>query len=160
MNTNKQLHVGITTKPIPINVLYAGKKEIFTINLNIVKNSDNISNTTRNSFDNNAETYSCVTLCILHDGHLTANQLIREIVKTEMFYAIDTAFLKRFVAIFNIADYDQLTAILISGKYTYPDELSCHRKALLGDLQPLEDLNNYIEMCKALASQCFDEKTE
>ena len=58
---------------------------------------------------------------------------------------------------FAIPDYDTLAAVLISGRYTYPEELSCHRKAILGDMQPLTELNAYVEQCKSLAAQCFDE---
>lgn len=73
-----------------------------------------------------------------------------------MFAHIDATFLKRLVALSSILDYDTLAAILVSGKYTYPEELSCHRKVLLGNMQPLKELNAYVEQCKSLAAQCFD----
>jgi hypothetical protein len=78
------------------------------------------------------------------------------IAKKGMFAHIDATFLKRLVALFSIPDYDTFAAILVSGKYTYPEELSCHRKALLGNMQPLKELNAYVEQCKSLAAQCFD----
>ena len=74
-----------------------------------------------------------------------------------MFDYIGVTFLKCLVSLFAIPDYDTLAAVLISGRYTYPEELSCHRKALLGDMQPLTALNAYVEQCKGLAAQCFDE---
>ena len=141
-------HVTITTneamtsEPTPIVRSYAGQKEITTININVTKNADG--------------EYQCQTLSISHDGRLSASDIIKIISEKGMFGYIDVTFLKCLVSLFAIPDYDTLAAILISGKYTYPEELSCHRKALLGDMQPLTELNAYVEQCKVLAAQCFD----
>ena len=93
-----------------------------------------------------------------HSGsHLTANDVVKIIVQQGLCASIDTAFLKCLVATYNIPDYDTLAAVLVSGSYTYADELATHRKALLGDVQPLADLNAYVEQCKRLAAACFSE---
>ena len=131
----------ITSEPTPIVRSYAGQKEITTINLNVTQNADG--------------EYQCQTLSISHEGRLSASDIIKTIAEKGMFAYIDVAFLKCLISLFAIPDYDTLAAVLVSGKYTYPEELSCHRKALLGDMQPLTALNAYVEQCKGLAAQCF-----
>ena len=132
----------MTSEPIPIVRSYAGQKEIITININVTQNADG--------------EYQCQTLSITHDGRLSASDIIKTIAEKGMFDHIGVTFLKCLVSLFAIPDYDTLAAVLISGRYTYPEELSCHRKALLGDMQPLTELNAYVEQCKVLAAQCFD----
>ena len=133
----------MTSEPIPIVRSYSGHKEIITININVTQNADG--------------EYQCQTLSISHDGRLSASNIIKTIAEKGMFDHIDATFLKCLVSLFAIPDYDTLAAVLVSGRYTYPEELSCHRKALLGDIQPLTALNAYVEQCKILAAQCFDE---
>ena len=142
MNIIETTNEAITSEPMPIVRSYAGQKEIVTININVTQNDDG--------------EYQCQTLSISHDGRLSASDIIKTIVEKGMFAHIDVAFLKCLVSLFAIPDYDTLAAVLISGRYTYPEELSCHRKALLGDMQPLTELNAYVEQCKILAAQCFD----
>lgn len=141
MNIIETKNEAITYEPTPIVRSYAGQKEIITININVTQNADG--------------EYQCQTLSISHDGRLSASDIIKTIVEKGMFAHIDVAFLKCLVSLFAIPDYDTLAAVLISGRYTYPEELSCHRKALLGDMQPLTELNAYVEQCKVLAAQCF-----
>ncbi len=142
MNIIETKNEAITSEPTPIVRSYAGQKEIITININVTQNADG--------------EYQCQTLSISHDGRLSASDIIKTIVEKGMFAHIDVAFLKCLVGLFAIPDYDTLAAVLVSGRYTYPEELSCHRKALLGDMQPLTELNAYVEQCKVLAAQCFD----
>ena len=133
----------MTSEPIPIVRSYSGRKEIVTININVTQNADG--------------EYQCQTLSISHDGRLSASDIIKIISEKGLFGYIDATFLKCLVSLFAIPDYDTLAAVLVSGRYTYPEELSCHRKALSGDMQPLTELNAYVEQCKSLAAQCFDE---
>ena len=142
MNIIETTNEAIASEPTPIVRSYAGQKEIITININVTQNADG--------------EYQCQTLSISHDGRLSASDIIKTIVEKGMFAHIDFAFLKCLVSLFAIPDYDTLSAVLISGRYTYPEELSCHRKAILGDMQPLTELNAYVEQCKILAAQCFD----
>ncbi len=142
MNIIETTNEAMTSEPTPIVRSYAGQKEIITININVTQNADG--------------EYQCQTLSISHDGRLSASDIIKTIVEKGMFAHIDVAFLKCLVSLFAISDYDTLAAVLVSGRYTYPEELSCHRKALLGDMQPLTELNAYVEQCKILAAQCFD----
>lgn len=142
MNIIETTNEAMTSGPIPIVRSYAGQKEITTININVTQNDDG--------------EYQCQTLSISHDGRLSASDIIKTIAEKGMFAHINATFLKCLVSLFAIPDYDTLAAILISGRYTYPEELSCHRKALLGDMQPLTELNAYVEQCKVLAAQCFD----
>ena len=143
MNIIETTNEAMTSEPTPIVRSYSGRKEITTINLNVTQNTDG--------------EYQCQTLSISHDGRLSASDIIKIISEKGMFGYIDVTFLKCLVSLFAIPDYDTLAAVLISGRYTYPEELSCHRKALLGDMQPLTELNAYVEQCKVLAAQCFDE---
>ena len=143
MNIIETKNEAMTSEPTPIVRSYAGQKEITTININVTKNADG--------------EYQCQTLSIPHDGRLSASDIIKTIAEKGLFGHIGVAFLKCLVSLFAIPDYDTLAAVLISGRYTYPEELSCHRKALLGDMQPLTELNAYVEQCKVLAAQCFDE---
>ena len=132
----------MTSEPIPIVRSYSGHKEITTININVTQNYDG--------------EYQCQTLSISHDGRLSASGIIKTVAEKGLFAHVDATFLKCLVRLFTIPDYDTLAAVLISGRYTYPEELSCHRKAILGDMQPLTELNAYVEQCKSLAAQCFD----
>ena len=141
MNIIETTNEAMTSEPTPIVRSYAGQKEIVTININVTQNADG--------------EYQCQTLSISHDGRLSASDIIKTIVKKGMFAHIDVAFLKCLVSLFAIPDYDILASVLVSGRYTYPEELSCHRKALFGDMQPLTELNAYVEQCKSLAEQCF-----
>lgn len=142
MNIIETKNEAMTSEPTPIVRSYAGHKEITTININVTQNDDG--------------EYQCQTLSITHDGRLSAPDIIKTIAGKGMFDHIDVIFLKCLVSLFAIPDYDTLAAVLISGRYTYPEELSCHRKAILGDMQPLTELNAYVEQCKVLAAQCFD----
>ena len=142
MNIIETKNEAMTSEPTPIVRSYAGQKEITTININVTKNADG--------------EYQCQTLSISHDGRLSASDIIKTIAEKGMFDHINATFLKCLVRLFTIPDYDTLAAVLISGRYTYPEELSCHRKALLGDMQPLTELNAYVEQCKILAAQCFE----
>ena len=142
MNIIETTNEAITSEPIPIVRSYAGQKEIITINLNVTQNADG--------------EYQCQTLSISHEGRLSASDIIKIISEKGMFGYIDVTFLKCLVSLFTIPDYDTLAAVVVSGRYTYPEELSCHRTAILGDMQPLTELNAYVEQCKVLAAQCFD----
>ena len=142
MNIIEMKNEAMTSEPTPIVRSYSGHKEITTININVKQNADG--------------EYQCLTLSISHDGRLSASDIIKIIAGKGMFAHIDAIFLKCLVSLFAIPDYNTLAAVLISGRYTYPEELSCHRKAILGDMQPLTELNAYVEQCKVLAAQCFD----
>ena len=142
MNIIETTNEAMTSEPTPIVRSYSGRKEIVTININVTQNDGE---------------YQCQTLSISHDGRLSASDIIKIIAEKGLFGYIDAIFLKCLVSLFAIPDYDTLAAVLVSGRYTYPEELSCHRKALLGDRQPLIELNAYVEQCKVLAAQCFDE---
>ena len=142
MNIIETKNEAMTSEPTPIVRSYAGQKEITTINLNVTQNTDG--------------EYQCQTLSISHDGRLSASGIIKTVAEKGLFAHVDATFLKCLVRLFTIPDYDTLAAVLISGRYTYPEELSCHRKAILGDMQPLTELNAYVEQCKVLAAQCFD----
>ena len=143
MNIIETTNEAMTSEPTPIVRSYSGRKEIVTININVTQNDDG--------------EYQCQTLSISHDGRLSASDIIKAIAEKGMFDYVSVTFLKCLVSLFAISDYDTLAAVLISGRYTYAEELSCHRKALLGDMQPLTELNAYVEQCKSLAAQCFDE---
>ena len=149
---------GLASKPQSIVRSYAGGKEIVTLNLNIQQQPSAKQADAPIMDGKTTEAYQCTTISVLHSGSLlTANDVVKIIVQQGMFASIDTAFLKRLVATYDILDYDTLAAVLVSGRYTYADELATHRKALLGDKQPLAELNAYVEQCKQLAASCFSE---
>lgn len=157
-NITKTHTEAITSVPQSIVRSYAGGMEIVTLNLDIQRRPSARQSDAPAIDGETAEAYQCTTLSVLHRGsNLTANDVVKIIVQQGMFASIDTAFLKSLVATYNIPDYDTLAAVLVSGRYTYADELATHRKALLGDVQPLADLNAYVEQCKRLAAACFSE---
>ena len=148
----------LTSAPQSIVRSYAGGMEIVTLNLNIQQQPSARKSDAPAIDVETAEAYECTTLSVLHSGRkLTANDVVIIIVQQGLFSSIDTVFLKCLVATYNIPDYDALVAVLVSGRYTYADELATHRKALLGDVQPLAELNAYVEQCKQLAAACFNE---
>lgn len=149
---------GLASKPQSIVRSYAGGKEIVTLNLNIQQQPSAKQADAPTMNGETTESYQCTTISVLHSGSLlTANDVVKIIVQQGMFASIDTVFLKRLVATYDIPDYNTLAAVLVSGRYTYADELATHRKALLGDKQPLAELNAYVEQCKQLAAACFSE---
>lgn len=157
-NITKTHIESITSAPQSIVRSYSGGREIVTLNLNIQQQPSARQADAPAIDGETAESYECTTLSVSHSGsHLTANDVVKIIVQQGMFASIDTAFLKCLVATYNIPDYDTLAAVLVSGRYTYADELATHRKALLGDGQPLAELNAYVEQCKQLAAACFKE---
>lgn len=159
MTNITQTHTeALTSAPQSIVRSYAGGKEIVTLNLNIQQQPSAQQADAPTMNGETTEAYRCTTLSVLHSGSLlTAKDVVKIIVQQGMFASIDTAFLKRLVATYDIPDYDTLAAVLVSGRYTYADELATHRKALLGDKQPLVELNAYVEQCKQLAAACFSE---
>ena len=157
-NITKTHTEALTSSPQSIVRSYAGGREIVTINLDIQQQPSSRQAEAPAIDGETAEKYECNTISVLHRGSkITANDVVKIIVKQGLFAGIDTDFLKRLVATYNIPDYDTLVAVLVSGRYTYADELATHRKALLGDVQPLADLNAYVEQCKQLAAACFSE---
>ena len=157
-NITKTHTEALTSSPQSIVRSYAGGREIVTLNLNIQQQPSARQSDAPTMDGETDEAYQCTTLSVSHIGsNLTANDVIKIIVQQGLFASIDTAFLKCLVATYNIPDYDALTAVLVSGRYTYADELATHRKALLGDGQPLAELNAYVEQCKQLAAACFSE---
>lgn len=157
-NITKTHTESLTSSPQSIVRSYSGGREIVTINLDIQKQLSPRQADAPTMDGETAEAYECTTLSVLHIGSkLTANDVVKIIVQQGMFASIDTDFLKSLVATYNIPDYDALVAVLVSGRYTYADELAIHRKALLDDGQPLVELNAYVEQCKQLAAACFSE---
>lgn len=154
----KTLTEDLTSIPRSLVQSYAGGKLIVTINLDIKQSVSAKQSDVHILEGEKTEVYQCTTISVLSDTFLNANDVVRIIVQQGMFASIDTAFLKRLVETYTIPDYDSLAAVLVSGKYTYAEELSAHRKALLGDKQPLEELNAYVELCKQLAAVCFKER--
>ena len=157
-NITKTRTEALTSAPQSIVRSYSGGSEIVTLNLNIQQQPSSKQADAPTIDGETAESYECTTLSVLHSGsRLTANDVVKIIVQQCLFASIDTVFLKSLVATYNIPDYDALVAVLVSGRYTYADELAIHRKALLDDGQPLVELNAYVEQCKQLAAACFKE---
>lgn len=157
-NITKTHTEALTSAPQSIVRSYSGGREIVTLNLDIQRQPATQQADAPAIDGETAEAYECTTISVLHSGsHLTANDVVKIIVQQGLFASINTAFLKSLVATYNIPDYDALVAVLVSGRYTYADELATHRKALLGDVQPLAELNAYVEQCKQLAAACFKE---
>ena len=157
-NITKTHTEALTSAPQSIVRSYYGGREIVTLNLNIQQQPSSKQADVPTMNGETAEVYECTTISVSHSGSLlTANDVVKIIVRQGLFASIDTAFLKRLVATYNIPDYDTLAAVLVSGRYTYADELAIHRKALLDDGQPLVELNAYVEQCKQLAAACFSE---
>ena len=158
MNITKTHTEALTSAPQSIVRSYAGGREIVTLNLNIQQHPSSKQSDATAMDGETAESYECTTISVLHSGsRLTANDVVKIIVQQGMLASINTDFLKCLVATYDIPDYDTLAAVLVSSRYTYADELATHRKALLGDGQPLADLNAYVEQCKRLAAACFSE---
>ena len=157
-NITKTHTEALSSAPQSIVRSYAGGMEIVTLNLNIQRRPDTRQADAPTMDGETAEAYECTNLSVSHSGsHITANDVVKIIVQQGLFASIDTDFLKCLVTTYNIPDYDALVAVLVSGRYTYADELATHRKALLGDEQPLAELNAYVDQCKQLAAACFSE---
>lgn len=158
MNVTRTHTEALTSAPQSIVRSYSGGREIVTLNLDIQRQPSSKQADAPTMDGETAEAYQCTTLSVSHSGsNLTANDVVKIIVQQGLFASIDTAFLKHLVATYNIPDYDTLAAVLVSGRYAYADELATHRKALLGDKQPLAELDAYVEQCKKLAAACFKE---
>ena len=127
-NITKTHTEALTSSPQSIVRSYSGGREIVTLNLNIQRHPATQQADAPAIDGETAEAYQCTTLSVSHSGSLlTANDVVKIIVRQGMFASIDTVFLKSLVATYNIPDYDTLAAVLVSGRYTYADELATHR---------------------------------
>lgn len=106
-----------------------------------------------------ADAHACTTLSIVTDQVPTAQQVFRALCENALYDALTTDELADIAQTFAIQTYEELAAALIAGRYTYADELSCHREALLGTTQKLEALNAFVQECKAKARAVFTAAT-
>lgn len=147
MNT-KILHPeDLTTLPRPIVHSFCGKKEILTLNLRPESYTS----------EDGEERFRCTTLSVVNNGRLQPFEVIRLLHSNELFDGLSEAFMKAFAEAFSLTEYEVLAATLVRGLYSTAEELSAHRKALLGDREDLDALSAYVEQCKSYARSAFAE---
>lgn len=145
---------GLTFKPFSIVRSYSNSqgKVHLTINLDVTECE---ASEDENLQDMNTERYDCTNISIMSNSPIKAEEILRLLWKNGMYGHIDKSFLSEFTTIFHIEDYDSLTAMLIGGRYTYAEELACHRKAMNNEMDELMTLNTFVEECKQLAKEVF-----
>lgn len=150
---------GLTFHPFSIVRSYSNSqgKMHLTINLD-VKEREAIEND--NPQNMSTERYDCTTISIISDSPVKAEEILKLLWENNMYSHLDNSFLSEFATIFNIEDYDSLAATLIGGRYTYAEELACHRKAMNNEMDELMTLNTFVEECKQLAKEVFRKEEE
>lgn len=133
---------GIEEKPSVFAISFINGKVLYRINISIAAKEDG--------------TFSCVSLHISSDTKLGFIELLKLVDSEIKLENTDIETIRVIVGRYDISGYDSLVPMLISIRYTFADELSCHRKALLGEEEPLDELNGFVTYCKDIALQIFN----
>lgn len=127
-------------RPVSFNSTMVSKRYAAFVNLDIKEESDG--------------TFSCISLHIISDIKLSFEEVLKAVDGYGYWDYVDEHTVKAMAShFFGHALYEDITPRLIGVRYSVNDELSCHRKALLGDDKPLRELNEYVSYCKELAAK-------
>ncbi len=101
------------------------------------------------------DTYECTTLSIVSTTLPSSNDIFRYLYERGLYPSVSTEEVTELSSALHLDTYDALSAALIAGRYTYAEELACHRKALLGDTEELSQLDTFASECKQMAKDVF-----
>lgn len=153
MNITITASEGLQSPPVPVAMSFTCKFFFFTLNLSV--ESYESEEEALPSPEDGTLRYRCTTVSVGSDVRITPEDMVKILWQKEMYPLLDDVFLCAFARISGCSSYDDFTALLISGRYTYAEELACHRKALNGDTEELMTLNLFAEECKTLAKAAF-----
>lgn len=144
---------GMQSPPVPIAMSFTCKG--FFLTLNLSAESYESEEDVPPSSDGSVLFYRCTTVSISSDAQIAPVDIMKILWQKNLYSLLDDVFLCEMVRISHCSSYDDFAAMLISGRYTYAEELACHRKALNGDTEELMTLNLFAEECKTLAKAAF-----
>lgn len=146
----------LLSQPSPVVTFYTSGLEITTVNLAAEEYTPaDTAEDAEPDMDGGTPRFRCTSVTLTYNGHITADMILKSLWDGGLYGLLDGCFLGAFAARYSFADYNALAAALVGGRYTYADELACHRKALNGDTEDLRTLNLFVEECKQLARQVF-----
>lgn len=146
---------GLQSAPQPVVQMYGRNKQVTTVNVGIKKEEKADGENNITGGDGDGFVYSCTTLSLVSASPVTIGEVLRTLCANNLYGALQTDELAAIAERFGVTIYEALAAALISGRYTYADELACHRKALLGDAEDLAQLASFADECKAMARGVF-----
>lgn len=150
MEANITNNAKLSARPLPVVQSYSRGAQFTTINVGrSAAESDN------GGESEDGQTHSCTTLTVKSASPLSAADVFGLLWTNGLYTSISTEELAAIAERFGLTTYDALAASLISGRYTYAEELACHRKAILGDTAELEELTSFADECKAMAKAVF-----
>jgi len=137
----------LSGEPETIVQSHTRNSQITSIHFNVKKNAK--------QDEEEQDSFSCSMLSIVSGTHLTIEDVMRIIYEHDMWSPLSGKTLHDIALHFDVDNSSDLAAALVSGKYTIAQELSCHRKAINGDTDSLEELNLFVEQCKRKAREAF-----
>lgn len=153
---------GLSGRPETLVRSYTRDNELTSIHLNITEVVDDTttdatvpSGSPDGETEEKVTTYSCTLVSIVSPSHLTIEEIVQVIYRNDLWCYLKSDVLSVLKDTFEVANYEDLTAILVAAKYSMADELACHRKALLGDPTEFDQLNAFVERCKDMARAIF-----
>lgn len=149
MEANITNNTELTSRPLPVVQSYSRGAQFTTINVGRSEAKSDKGN------EEEEQTHSCTTLTIKAATPVAAADVFGLLWANGLYSAMSTEELAAIAERFALTGYDALAASLIAGRYTYAEELACHRKAILGDTAELEELTAFADECKAMAKAVF-----
>lgn len=146
---------GMPTPPNPVTISYTRTKTLITLCVNIT--TDPAPPSSSPSESPSTPTYSCDIISLSSSFKPPVSDIFRVLADADFLSTLTPSFLSSLSLYYpdTPTDYETLVAVLVSTRYTYADELACHRKALLGDPADLAALNVHVELCKNIARTLF-----
>ena len=140
MNISNFNVIDIPERPVSFHSAVVSKRYVAFVNLDIKQEEGG--------------KFSCISVHITSDTKLSFEGGLKVLDSNGYLGYVDehtvNAMANHF---FGQAIYEDITPRLIAVRFSVNDELSCHRKALLGDSEPLRELNDFVTDCKELASK-------
>ncbi len=147
MDTTITHSADLPSQPLPIVQSYSRGAQFTTVNVGRSASAD----------DKGEERHSCTTLAVKSATPVTAADVFALLWANGLYPELSAEELAALAERFTLTTYDMLAAALIAGRYTYAEELACHRKAILGQTAELEELAAFADECKARARAVFPE---
>lgn len=99
--------------------------------------------------------YRCTTLSLTSEHRLSMAEVMKAVWENGLWDKLDAEAVRAVGTAYHVEDYDSAVPHMVAARYSVTDELGCHRKAMLGEREELVALNEFVAVCKGLASVAF-----
>lgn len=100
--------------------------------------------------------YRCTTLSLTSEHRLSMAEVLKAVWENGLWDKLDAEAVRAVGRAYHVEDYDSAVPQMVAARYSVTDELGCHRKAMLGEREELVALNEFVAVCKGLASVAFE----